>query len=128
MYLTYEEFIEMGGSIDAIAFNRLEAKARAQLDHITFCRLCEERTVRQAVKYCMFDLINAVHADESVESIAAGRAIASMSNDGVSINFSTGSASARAASARYWVIAKSWLINESDTHGIPLMYAGVSVR
>lgn len=130
MYLTYDEYEDMGGGAPEDVFPRLEAKARAHLDRITFGRLQNDSPVRESVKFCMFDLINAVFGDESNGSMAAGREIASMSNDGVSVSFVSGSGSggARASAARFGAIVRSWLANETTACGIPLLYAGVSVR
>lgn len=129
MYLTYSEYTEMGGSMDKHAFNRLEAKARAHLDRVTFGRLKNVESVSDSVKYCMYDLLTAVQADESNSAAAMGREIASMSNDGVSVSFVSGSGTggAKAASARYAAIAKAWLANEVTACGVPLLYAGVCV-
>ena len=107
MYLTYEEYMGMGGSAHESAFPRLEAKARARLDLLTFGRIACENPVRENVRFCMFDMINAVEADENLGATAAGREIASMSNDGVSVSFVSGGGGAKTASARYAAIAKS---------------------
>lgn len=123
MYLTYDEYMGMGGGALASAFPRLECKARAHIDRLTFGRLKHAESVSHAVKYCMFDLINAVEAEESNGSIASGREIASMSNDGVSVTFSTSGK----ATSRYTAIVRGWLAMETDAYGLPLMYPGVCV-
>ena len=130
VYLTYDEYEEMGGGAQESAFPRLEAKARARIDLMTFGRLSNEKSVRENVRFCMFDLINAINADESTGGIASGREIASMSNDGVSMSFVSGgnAGGARAASSRYAAIVREWLAGETAECGIPLLYAGVSVR
>lgn len=132
MYLSIDEFEEMGGAvgIEDEVYARLEAKARAQLDRLTFGRLKHETNIRENVKYCMVDLINAVYADESAGAVAAGREISSMANDGVSISFAAGSTNggARGISARYAGIVRSWMMCEIDAHGLPLMYPGVCVK
>lgn len=116
----------MGGGAPQSAYPRLEAKARAQLNRLTFGRICGEDPVRENVKYCMFDLISAVEAKEGMGGMAVGREIAAMSNDGVSVSFAaSGSGSAGASAARYAAIARSWLANETTACGIPLLYAGV---
>ena len=129
MYLTYEEYMGMGGSAPESAFPRLEAKARARLDLLTFGRIACENPVRENVRFCMFDMINAVEADENLGATAAGREIASMSNDGVSVSFVSGggASGAKTASSRYAAIAKAWLANEVAACGVPLLYAGVCV-
>lgn len=126
MYLTYEEYAGMGGGAPESAFPRLEAKARAQLNRMTFGRIVGEEPVRENVKYCMFDLIGAIEAEEGLGGVAAGREIAAMSNDGVSVSFaSSGSGGARASAAKYASIARGWLADETAACGIPLLYAGV---
>lgn len=130
MYLNYEEYVGMGGGAPESAFPRFEAKARAHLDRITFGRLQNESPARDSVKFCMFDLINAVSGEESAGTMAAGREIASVSNDGVSLSFVSGGSGggARASAARYGAIVRSWLANETTACGVPLLYAGVSVK
>ena len=126
MYLTYEEYAGMGGGANVDAFTRLEAKARAQLDRMTYGRITGENPVRQNVKYCMFDMIDALDAGESIAAMAGGREVSAMSNDGVSISFAaSGSGSARKSMARLAAIAHEWLANETTKCGIPLLYAGV---
>lgn len=127
MYLTYDDYLDMGGSIDdEDVYSRLEAKARAQIDRVTFGRLVGEKSVRDAVKYCMYDLVNAVVADEQLGASTYGRDVASMSNDGLSISFSNGNHS-KSAAARYTSIVRMWLANETTACGIPLTYAEVCV-
>ena len=123
MYLTYEEYMGMGGGAQQSAFPRLEAKARAHLDRLTFERLKYAEVISDAVKFCMFDLINAVEADEANGAAVSGREIATMSNDGVSVSFTT---SGKAAS-RYTAIVRTWMAMETDAFGVPLMYPGVCV-
>lgn len=125
MYLTHEEYTAMGGSIDAALFPRFEAKARMYIDVLTHGRLCGETEARENVRFCMYDLITAMHADESASG-APGREIASMSNDGVSVAYASGNGTGT-ASARYTGIVRTWLLNEAAACGIPLMYAGVDV-
>ena len=127
MYLKYDEYVGMGGGAEEGAFARLEAKARAQLDRVTFGRLQNPNEISQNVKYCMYDMIGAIEADEASGTMAAGREIASMSNDGVSISFATGSGGAKSSAARYAAIARSWLANETTACGIPLLYAEVGM-
>lgn len=100
MYLTYDEYIRMGGStLEEAAFDNLEFEARNVIDWWTFNRLQNEESYPEAVKRCMFALINLIKAkqDSMVTttvaedgSIQAG--IVSVSNDGVSTTYNTLSA------------------------------------
>jgi hypothetical protein len=127
MYLEYSEFEDMGGTVNEDAFPRFEAKARTQIDRATHGRLAKETPVRNSVKYCVFELISAIAAGESVGGIASGRAVASMSNDGVSVSFAQAGddAGTRSDSIRYFAIIRTWLDGETDANGTPLLYAGV---
>ena len=127
MYLTYTEYTGMGGGAPESAFARLEAKARAYITAATFGRIAGEDPVRESVKFCTFDLIEAMNAADHAAAIAAGREIASMSNDGMSVSCATSGGSARTTSAGYAAVVRSWLSTETTADGTPLLYAGVSV-
>lgn len=61
MYLTYEEYISMGGSLDTSAFFAAERKARylinSQASGQTGSRIASLDELPQAVRDCVFDLI-----------------------------------------------------------------------
>lgn len=100
-YLTYEEYAEMGGTLDQTAFTSLEFEAEALVDWYTFNRLQQELSQDEKVKRCMFMLIDLVYkmsnagavvnADGST-SAGTSAGIASQSNDGVSISYNSLSA------------------------------------
>ncbi len=123
MYLTYEEYAGMGGGADAADFERLEAMARRMIDRATHNRLAGEVPVRDAVKRCAYALIENTRAEEALEEIAAGREIASMSNDGVSVTFS--GESGAGTRTRQERILRTWLDGELSARGVNLMYAGM---
>ena len=130
MYLTYDEYKDMGGGMDAAIFPRFEAKARKRIDAMTFGRLQGENDVRECVKHCMFELIGAMHEDETSVGFS-GREISSMSNDGVSVTYASGNSQTGAQSssgARYAGIVRTWLAGETDACGNNILYAGVIVR
>lgn len=60
-YLTYEEYVQMGGTLDGAAFNIAERKARylinSQAGGQTGKRIASLDELPQAVKDCVFDLI-----------------------------------------------------------------------
>lgn len=130
MYLTYDEYDEMGGGMSEDAFARFEMKARRRIDAATFGRLQGESPVRDAVKNCMFELIQAMHEDE-INVGFSGREISSMSNDGVSVTYASGNSRTGVQSgsgARYMGIIRAWLTGETDACGNNILYAGVIVR
>ena len=94
MYLTYAEYKNMGGTLEETAFNDLEFEAETLINWYTFNRLKAEAEQPNEVKLCMNYLIkqlnasnNAVLGGESSETGTSGKAIASQSNDGVSISY-----------------------------------------
>lgn len=122
MYLTYDEYLDMGGKeIDEEVFDRYNARTNATITRMTHGRILNESPVRNSVKYAAYDLVTAFLADESLGAIAAGREIAAMSNDGVSMTFASGASS----SVRYAGIVREWLGAEATSNGVPLLYVGV---
>lgn len=119
MYLTFEEYKGMGGTVDENAFKRGEMRASALITRMTHGRILNESPVRECVKYAAFDLVSAIVSD--MQMGADGCDVASMSNDGVSITFATATSSAR----RYAQIVRSYLDCQLDANGTPLLYAGV---
>lgn len=101
MYLTYEEYQNMGGTLDETAFTDFEMEAETIVDWYTFNRLQKDTTFPARLKQCVYKLIklaqerqNALSLGEASngESTEGGAAIASRSNDGVSISYNVMSA------------------------------------
>ena len=89
-YLTYEEYIGLGGTLDLTPFNLLEFEARKQIDLRTQGRLknidsCE---IPEDVKLCDFNLIQKVDGyAKATSKISEGGNIASEKTDGYSISY-----------------------------------------
>lgn len=126
MYLDFNTFAKMGGDNSlAEQYSRLEFKARRLIDQMTHDRLAGETPVRDSVKYCMFELISAITSDEQIAGLG-GREIASMSNDGISATYVTGSdTDSNIIGKRYARIIRQWLAGETTACGINILYAGV---
>lgn len=100
MYLTYEEYQNMGGTLDEATFNDLEFEARCKIDYWTFSRLKNESAQSETVQRCMYKLIRLIQQTQEA-SVLSGEGensstlagIASMSNDGVSVSYNVMSAS-----------------------------------
>lgn len=121
-YLSFDNFEDYGGSgVGEEAFRRLEMKARRLIDRMTHGRLASEKTVRDNVKMCMFELIGAMAASEA-ETGYGGRELAAMSNDGVSVTYA---GNAGGFEKRLADIVRMWLDSETTEDGVNLMYAGV---
>ena len=123
MYLSFEEYAGMGGGVDAAAFTRLAAKAEKAVDRATHGRLKGEESVRDAVKNCVCELIEALRREEEAREQAGGREISAMSNDGLSVSFAAQS-EVGGDSARLNRILRDWLGDELSSGGVRLLYAG----
>lgn len=100
MYLTYSEYQNMGGTLDETLFNDLEFEAEAQVDWYTFNRLQNEAQFPERLKRCMYALIKLIYkvqqasmlGDDGSGDSEINAAVASQSNDGVSISYNVVSA------------------------------------
>lgn len=101
MYLTYEEYQNMGGTLDNTTFNDFEMEAEAIIDWYTFNRLQQDTKFPDKLKQCMYQLIKIAQQKQAAMSMGeatgessegAGASIASRSNDGVSISYNVMSA------------------------------------
>lgn len=135
MYLTYDEYINMGGAeIEEAAFQQIEFEARSIIDWWTFNRLQKEETYPEAVKRCIFRLIQLINdkqkamivdSQSSDGSIKAG--IASESNDGVSTSYNTLSAkdAVDALQKETESTIRMYLTGVKNSLGYLLLYRGV---
>lgn len=96
-YLSYEEYAEMGGTLDETAFTDLEYEARAYINWVTFNRLTRETVIPEEVKECEYhilkllqnklELLNMPVSGDNGEVVTTGAGIESQSNDGVSVSY-----------------------------------------
>ena len=98
-YLTYDEYTEVGGTLDETEFNYYAYEAESYIDWYTFNRLHNMTEIPEAVKRCEVYLIRLIqerlaalgissvdsngNADNSLKSIL------SQSNDGVSVSYNS---------------------------------------
>lgn len=90
-YLTYQEYLDLGGSqIEELPFNLLEFEARRQIDIRTFNRLKNSEEIPQEVKLCEYNLINSIQefASSTNGAISTGN-VASETTDGYSVSYIT---------------------------------------
>lgn len=133
MYLTYEEYLNMGGTLDEAAFNNYLIDAEMLIDWYTFNRLENETVIPEKVKKCVYKLISL--ADMKSKAFVLGRevngdgnaSVASQSNDGVAISYNTISASQafdliKSESA---TIIKQYLNGVVNSLGRKLLYRGI---
>lgn len=99
MYLTYEEYQSMGGTLDLATFDDLEFEAEATVNWHTFNRLKNDTNipyeVKRLIKYLVTlasNKIKAISLADTSDSESGGGIIKSQSNDGVSITYEVPSA------------------------------------
>ena len=136
MYLTYEEYTQMGGeSLEVTAFEQLEFEARTQIDWWTFGRLKNETELPEAVKRCMAKLIELLDKQQKVMLVDAiddeGNVVAGLmghqSNDGVSATYNviTGNMAVRVIQSQLNSAIKMYLQDVRDSLGRKVLYRGL---
>lgn len=87
-YLTYEEYVNLGGSpFGEMPFNILEFEARRQIDIRTQNRLKNVSVIPDEVKMCTYKLINSINNYSNNENNASSNNIANESIDGYSVSY-----------------------------------------
>ena len=81
-YLTYGEYVELGGNLQEMPFNILELSARKKIDERTLNRLKNVTDIPQEVKICVYNLIKLLNDYEKSNGNVASENI-----DGYSISY-----------------------------------------
>lgn len=100
MYLTYDEYLDMGGTLDETTFDDFEFEAESIINYYTFNRLVNDTTVDVKVKKLVKVLIeiaikqdNSISLGKSVSNTDVPLYISKQTNDGVSTDYNGMSAS-----------------------------------
>ena len=148
MYLSYEDYVNMGGTLDETTFNDFEFEAECVIDWYTFNRLHDETEYPERVSRCMYTLIKLakLKADammlgsqtvttsdgEHTTTVTTSASIASQSNDGVSTSYNTLNASKIFESlspykqgGEVWMTVKMYLQGVKNSLGKKLLYRGI---
>lgn len=134
MYLTYDEYTQLGGStLEETAFEQLEFEASAIIDWWTFNRLRKQTEYPEAVKRCMFKLISLLQDKQRATAVdptsenAIKPSIASESNDGVATSYNTLSAKEAVDTIQKEVdqTIQTYLMGVRNSLGHNLLYRGV---
>ena len=121
-YLTYEEYVELGGTSSEQAFSLLEFRARKRIDRMTFSRVQGMEEVPEAVKLCMLSLIG-IDSKAGIEAQVENPVVTSFNNDGYSESYGK-ALSAADADAQMSASIRSMLWGETNDEGVPLLYRG----
>lgn len=135
MYLTYLEYKAYGGTLDETTFNDIEFEAQSIVDWYTFNRLQKEDTLPEAVKRCVYKIMQYIQAQSSVNGLSdpnssadgIGAGIASQSNDGVSVSYNVLSAQAvmNNSNAQIEQTIRQYLSSVTNSLGRKVLYRGV---
>lgn len=135
MYLTYLEYQNYGGTADENTFNDLEFEASSVVDWYTFNRLQNESEYPEAVKRCIYKIIQYIVAQQQVNGLdtasaqnnAEGAGIASQSNDGVSVSYNVLNAKdvVENSKAQIKQIVDQYLSAVKNKLGQKVLYRGV---
>jgi len=115
MYLSYEQYQNMGGTLEETAFNNFEYEAETIVNWYTFNRLKGEETYPEELARCMYRIIDLIQLKAEAlalgaktvtittgdsgsgspvtQTITTSPYISGQSNDGVSIDYNTVNAS-----------------------------------
>ena len=120
-YLTYSEYLNMGGELNETAFLRHIDRACGFVDLHTQSRLRSALEVSQKAKACVRDLVEYL-----ANNLSNGKAVTSKSQSagGVSESESYATKTLDEINAEMLNIVYDYLAIEKDDCGTPLMYRG----
>lgn len=123
-YLTYDEYLELGGTLDETPFNILELEAQKSIDKYTFGRLKDLDEQINEVKVCEYNLIQLINTYNSYSN--HDKSVASENTDGYSISYAqTTENVSKAKINEIKDIIKTYLAECKLADGTPYLYAGV---
>ena len=121
IYLTYDEYKAIGGTLEEAAFNRNIDRACGFVDLHTQSRLQSVLKVSQRAKACVRDLVEYL-----ANNVSNGKVVASKSQSagGVSESESYATKTTDEMNCEMLNIVYDYLATEKDDNGTPLMYRG----
>lgn len=120
-YLTYEEYTEIGGTLDLTAFNRNIDRACGIIDNATHNRIDCMADVPQRAKALCRDLVEYIAKNDTTETAVTSR---SQSAGGVSESESYATKTADDVYGDIQNMVYDYLLNVTDDNGTPLLYKG----
>ena len=123
IYLTYEEYSNIGGICDLTAFNRFSDRAFSIIDNATHNRIdCMAEVPHRAKALCR-DLVEYLARNDTTEIAVTSR---SQSAGGVSESESYATKTADDVYGDIQNMIYDYLMAETDDNGTPLLYRGCS--
>ena len=123
-YLTYEEYVELGGTLDEAPFNILELEAQKNIDRYTFGRLINLEQQIYEVKVCIYKLIGLIDTYNAYET--QNKSVSRENTDGYSISYNQATESITNAKINeIRGIIRTYLAECKLEDGTPYLYVGV---
>ena len=120
-YLTYEEYTEIGGTLDLTAFKRNIDRACGVVDTETRNRVENMKEMPRQVKACCRDLTEYLHNNSTLAKSVSSK---SQSAGGVSESESYSEKTAEDMFGDIMNILYDYLGSLTDDNGTPLLYRG----
>jgi hypothetical protein len=121
IYLTYDEYLSIGGTVDLSAFNRNIARASGMIDNATFCRIEKMSSVPENAKHLCRDLIECIARNNVTDLTVTSK---SQSAGAVSESESYAVKTADDVKAEITGIIYDYLASVYDDNGTPVLYRG----
>lgn len=118
MYLTYGEYLEMGGTLEESAFSRFAFGAERIIRRATQNRIESMKEIPEAVKWLVFELVGKVYGMAEGNHRLSAESVDSWSR---SYQVQTEEEQKAAIDA----LVRNYLASETDDKGVPLLYLGV---
>lgn len=132
MYLTYDEYKTMGGTLEEVPFTDFEFQAEVQINYATFSRLKADKVITNEVKRLTKYLIDLLEKHAAAFSLGrgsegSGAYVTSQSNDGVSVSYNGMSSTDLVTMCKTEVqnAIKSYLDGVTNEAGHKLLYRGL---
>lgn len=123
-YLTYEEYVQLGGTLDETPFNILELEAQKNIDKYTLGRLKNLEQQINEVKICIYKLINLIDTYNAYEN--QNKSVSSENTDGYSISYNQATENvSKAKINEIKILIKTYLAECKLEDGTPYLYVGV---
>lgn len=122
LYLTYEEYLELGGEADVTAFSRTITRACRAIDAETHGRVAEMAIIPDEVKELCRDLVD--YYSTAAVSIA-GISSKSQTAGGVSESITFGGSATVQGDVEAMIF--DYLSHVKNDAGVPLLYRGINV-
>lgn len=124
-YLTYDEYLQYGGTMDEDEYVIAEFKARSRIDWLTLGRVQNMRTVPEEVKLAILAIMK-VDSKYSADAQSDSAIVASFSTDGYSESYGGISEQSGNAQKQLNMQVTKMLFGVLDDYGEPLIYRGLS--